>query len=98
MELLAKIELSVVTYFNKKLHLRLSVCSYHHTYAFQSGSCAYLGVRNVRLLENLACFVFLKHPFLDSPFLPYYQRISIFFLRKSYFYDIFLIIYFYYRS
>ena len=30
--------------------------------------CAYQGVRNVRFSENLACFVFLKHPFLDSPF------------------------------
>ena len=26
------------------------------------------GVRNVRFLENLACFVYLKHPFWDSPF------------------------------
>ena len=26
------------------------------------------GVRNVRFSENLACFVFLKHPFWDSPF------------------------------
>ena len=26
-------------------------------------TCAYQGVRNVRLSENLACFVFLKHPF-----------------------------------
>ena len=26
-------------------------------------TCAYQGVRNVRLLENLVCFVFLKHPF-----------------------------------
>ena len=25
-------------------------------------------VRNVRFTENLACFVFLKHPFWDSPF------------------------------
>ena len=29
---------------------------------------AYQGVRNVRFSENLACFVFLKHPLLDSPF------------------------------
>ena len=29
------------------------------------GSCAYQGVINVRFL---ACFVFLKHPFWDSPF------------------------------
>ena len=26
------------------------------------------GIRNVRFLENLTCCVFLKHPFLDSPF------------------------------
>ena len=31
-------------------------------------TCAYQGVRNVRFSENLACFVFLKHPFRDSPF------------------------------
>ena len=28
----------------------------------------YQGVRNVRFSENLMCFVFLKHPFRDSPF------------------------------
>ena len=31
-------------------------------------TCAYQGVRNVGFSENLACFVFLKHPFWDSPF------------------------------
>ena len=31
-------------------------------------TCVYPGVRNVRFSENLACFVFLKHPFRDSPF------------------------------
>ena len=31
-------------------------------------TCAYQGVRNVRFLENLACFVFLKHTFEGSPF------------------------------
>ena len=30
--------------------------------------CAYQGIRNVRFSENLVCFVFLKHPFWDSPF------------------------------
>ena len=25
--------------------------------------CAYQGVKNVHFLENLVCFVFLKHPF-----------------------------------
>ena len=29
---------------------------------------AYQGVRNVRFSENLVCFVFLKHPFWNSPF------------------------------
>ena len=29
---------------------------------------AYQGVKNVRFTENLAGFVFLKHPFWDSPF------------------------------
>ena len=31
-------------------------------------TCAYQEVRNVRFSENLACFVFLKHLFWDSPF------------------------------
>ena len=31
-------------------------------------TCAYQGVRNVCFSENLPCFVFLKHPFWDSPF------------------------------
>ena len=31
-------------------------------------TCAYQRVRNVRYSENLACFVFLKHPFWVSPF------------------------------
>ena len=31
-------------------------------------TCPYQGVRNVCFSENLACFVFLKHPFWDSPF------------------------------
>ena len=30
-------------------------------------TCAYQGGRNVRFSENLACFVFLKHSFWDSP-------------------------------
>ena len=29
--------------------------------------CAYQGVKNVRFLEYLACFVLLKHSFSDSP-------------------------------
>ena len=31
-------------------------------------ACAYQGIRNVSFLENLTCFVFLKHQFWDSPF------------------------------
>ena len=31
-------------------------------------TCMYQGVRNVPFSENLMCFVFLKHPFWDSPF------------------------------
>ena len=30
--------------------------------------CAYHGVRNVCFSKNLACFVFLEHPFWNSPF------------------------------
>ena len=30
--------------------------------------CAYQRIINVRFSENLTCFVFLKHPFWDSPF------------------------------
>ena len=31
-------------------------------------TCVYQGIKNVCFSESLACFVFLKHPFLDSPF------------------------------
>ena len=31
-------------------------------------TCAYQGVKNVLFSEILACFIFLKHPFPDSPF------------------------------
>ena len=34
----------------------------------RTSTCVYQWVRNVRFSENLACFVFLKHPFSDSPF------------------------------
>ena len=33
-----------------------------------STPCAYQGVKNVHFSENLACFLFLKHPFWDLPF------------------------------
>ena len=32
-------------------------------FTFAKLTDAYQGVRNVRFSENLACFVFLKHPF-----------------------------------
>ena len=31
-------------------------------------TCTYQGARNLRFSENSTCFVFLKHPFWDSPF------------------------------
>ena len=31
-------------------------------------TCTYQGVKNVRFSENFTCFLFLKHPFWDSPF------------------------------
>ena len=36
------------------------------------------GVRNVRFSENLACFVFLKHPFWDSLFCLITVEVSLF--------------------
>ena len=47
-------------------------------------TCAYQGIRNVRFSENLTCFVFLKHPFRDSPFClitdgtPFQHQVKIF--------------------
>ena len=41
-------------------------------------TCAYQGVRNVRFSENLVCFVFLKHPFWDSPFCLITDELNIF--------------------
>ena len=35
---------------------------------FQKTNISYPLIRSVRSLENLACFVVLKHPFWDSPF------------------------------
>ena len=35
---------------------------------FLTRTCAYQGARNIRFSENLACFIFLKHPFWDSAF------------------------------
>ena len=39
-----------------------------HFFRPDTHMCAYQGVRNVRFSENVARFVFLKHPFWDSLF------------------------------
>ena len=40
----------------------------HILFFMRKRTYAYQGVRNVRFSENLASFVFLEHPFWDSPF------------------------------
>ena len=48
---------------------------------------AYQGFRNVRFFENLACFVFLKHPFWDSLFCLItddWQKLIRFFIQWSF--------------
>ena len=45
-------------------------------------TCAYQGVKNFCFSENLAYFVFLKHPFWDSPFCLITDKIT-FFLRST---------------
>ena len=40
----------------------------HSLPLIRTGTCVYQGVKNVCFSENLACFVFLKHPFWDLPF------------------------------
>ena len=45
--------------------------------------CAYHGVRNVRFSENLECFVFLKHLFLDSLFCLTTSDMMVTFLKKE---------------
>ena len=42
-------------------------------------TCAYQGVRNVCFWENLASFVFLKHPFWDSPFCLFTNVLTLFY-------------------
>ena len=39
-------------------------------------------VRNVRFSENLVCFVFMQHPFCDSPFCLIIDKFSVEHLRK----------------
>ena len=52
--------------------LKLSMCQlftvWVDVFVKLTSTCAYQGVRTVRFLENLACFVFLKQPFWDSSF------------------------------
>ena len=45
---------------------------------------AYQRVKNVRFLENLACFVFLKHQFWDFALLSYYRRLGNFLQFSNY--------------
>ena len=53
----------------------MNVSKRPHWLFSQVVGCAYQGVINDRFSENFACFVFLKHPFWDSPYLlPYYQQ------------------------
>ena len=44
-------------YADVRVRIRVRTCT-----------CVYQGIRNVRFSENLACYVFLKHPSWDSPF------------------------------
>ena len=57
--------------FKKTKHPKFSMCMVCVC------TCAYQKVRNVRLSENLACFVFLKHPFWYSPFCLITDEISL---------------------
>ena len=52
----------------KTKHVKLSKRRTFLTLLIRTRTCAYQGVRNVRFSEILACFVFLKHLFWDSPF------------------------------
>ena len=49
-------------------------------------TCACQGVKNVRFSENWACFVFLKHPFWDSPFCLVTDELSFFTLNQFFTY------------
>ena len=48
----------------------------------RTSTCAYQRVRNVRFSQNLACFVFLKHPIIDSPFCHITDKIAVFYTAK----------------
>ena len=59
-------------YFKKTKHTKFSEKTNISYSQIRARTCAYQAVRNVRFLENFACFVFcfvfLKHPFWDLPF------------------------------
>ena len=54
----------------------MNVSKHPHWLFSQVVGCAYQGVRNDRFSENLACFVFLKHPFWDSPYCLVTNKVS----------------------
>ena len=62
---------STVRNSNNKLFDNVMLSEFNNEVIRQKGKyvsrkqimCAYQMVRNVRFSENLACFVFLKHPF-----------------------------------
>ena len=67
---LATLWLKFVCYFSvfNVLRIKKSWCFCLTPWYAHVRTCAYQGVRNVRFSENLAYFVFLKHPFWDSLF------------------------------
>ena len=54
--------------FKKTKHTKCSEKRIFLIPLIRTHTCAYQGIRDVRFSENLSCFVFLKHPFWDSPF------------------------------
>ena len=53
----------IVTFVSNKAKGRISKRLFQENISY-----LLIRIRNVRFSENLACFVFLKHPFWDSPF------------------------------
>ena len=76
-------------FFGNKTKGRISKRVFQENKARQIFRKTYQGVRNVRFSENLACFVFLKHPFWDSPFCLITDEINTtcFSLKKSEIYN-----------
>ena len=54
--------------FKKTKHVKFSEKTNIFYSLIHTRTFAYQRVKNVRFSENLTCFVFLKHPFWDSPF------------------------------